>query len=681
MREALHPRSPWLLACVAALLLAATPLLAPSGSRAGHQGPNNGCTSSTQQQGTLVTPAFDLPQSSTPQLSFETFWEIESVAPATHDVMTVLFTSDQVAGPTALETLNPSLSPSGAAADAPVSNTDPANVQTTPAWESQIVSLAALEGHTNVRLHFRFDSGDTLYQGFRGWGIDDVTVAYGDVVFALGPESFEATGNPAGWSFGGLWHVHDNPEDTQILEPDIDPNLITLGSEDAGLLPGDPNGSRIAWFGDGTGTYCGTDFAVAFGVTPGDAVQETGTTLSATLDYEGAESGACVRWRVEGANPRSAQTQAIQPGNGQVNVSYVGANAGGDTLVAELYNQCSAPTPIRQSFGFYSWTAPQEPPPDDPPQQPPPSMRLTPESATPSVTRPHEVVAHTGFVPSSAPIRWSVEGANPASGTAALDPATGQAAISWTGRVPGRDTLTAYADLDGNGSRSENEPQSTATADWQSVLGTDQPIEQAQSIDQLSDPGPGEVNVQAAQGHVFIRLPRGGGARAASHAPPPRGFIELSVAAQVPVGATLDATSGRVSLESISDAGSGATQTAAFSGGRFAVSQTRGRRPVTEMALSGGSFRGCGRAHARRSGAEAARHRRVRRVWGSGRGRFRTRGRYSSATVRGTTWLVEDRCGGTLTRVSRGSVVVRDLVRRRTLTLRAPRSYFAQARR
>ena len=37
--------------------------------------------------------------------------------------------------------------------------------------------------------------------------------------------------------------------------------------------------------------------------------------------------------------------------------------------------------------------------------------------------------------------------------------------------------------------------------------------------------------------------------------------------------------------------------------------------------------------------------------------------RHSHATVRGTRWLTEDRCGGTLTRVTEGAVVVRDLAR------------------
>jgi hypothetical protein len=50
--------------------------------------------------------------------------------------------------------------------------------------------------------------------------------------------------------------------------------------------------------------------------------------------------------------------------------------------------------------------------------------------------------------------------------------------------------------------------------------------------------------------------------------------------------------------------------------------------------------------------------------WGRDRGgRFRTRGRTSVATVRGTAWLTEDRCEGTLTRVTEGAVHVRDVQR------------------
>jgi hypothetical protein len=47
--------------------------------------------------------------------------------------------------------------------------------------------------------------------------------------------------------------------------------------------------------------------------------------------------------------------------------------------------------------------------------------------------------------------------------------------------------------------------------------------------------------------------------------------------------------------------------------------------------------------------------------------------------VRGTDWTVIDRCDGTLTRVKRGVVVVRDLRRRRSFVVRAGRSRLVRA--
>jgi hypothetical protein len=68
----------------------------------------------------------------------------------------------------------------------------------------------------------------------------------------------------------------------------------------------------------------------------------------------------------------------------------------------------------------------------------------------------------------------------------------------------------------------------------------------------------------------------------------------------------------------------------------------------------------------------------VRRVWGSGKGKYRTRGRYASATVRGTQWKTEDRCDGSLITVDEGIVTVRDFGRRADVTLRAGQSYLAE---
>jgi hypothetical protein len=73
-----------------------------------------------------------------------------------------------------------------------------------------------------------------------------------------------------------------------------------------------------------------------------------------------------------------------------------------------------------------------------------------------------------------------------------------------------------------------------------------------------------------------------------------------------------------------------------------------------------------------------AKRRRSRQLFGNAHGRFRTRGRHSVATIRGTKWLVKDTCKNTLTRSIQGTVVVRDLVKRRTVTLKSGQRYLAR---
>ena len=68
----------------------------------------------------------------------------------------------------------------------------------------------------------------------------------------------------------------------------------------------------------------------------------------------------------------------------------------------------------------------------------------------------------------------------------------------------------------------------------------------------------------------------------------------------------------------------------------------------------------------------------VRRLWAKGKGKYRTRGRYAAATIRGTEWLTADRCDGTLVRVTQGRVEVANLPLRRNVIVRAGRSYLAR---
>jgi len=64
----------------------------------------------------------------------------------------------------------------------------------------------------------------------------------------------------------------------------------------------------------------------------------------------------------------------------------------------------------------------------------------------------------------------------------------------------------------------------------------------------------------------------------------------------------------------------------------------------------------------------------------SAHGKFRTRGHYSAATVRGTKWTIADRCDGTLTHDLTDSVAVRDFVHHKTIILHAGQSYLARPR-
>ena len=162
------------------------------------------------------------------------------------------------------------------------------------------------------------------------------------------------------------------------------------------------------------------------------------------------------------------------------------------------------------------------------------------------------------------------------------------------------------------------------------------------------------VTVSAASGRILVRVP--GATR----------YVPIEQLTEIPLGSIVDARKGKARITVEVDARTGRTQTAIFYDWYFRILQTKGRRPITEARLVKGSFAGCTPRRVARSAlvAQAAAtkkrsRRRVRRLWGNGKGDFRTGGKRSSATVRGTQWLVEDRCDGTLTRVKQGRVDVR----------------------
>ncbi|HEX8085785.1 MAG TPA: PA14 domain-containing protein [Solirubrobacteraceae bacterium] len=174
----------------------------------------------------------------------------------------------------------------------------------------------------------------------------------------------------------------------------------------------------------------------------------------------------------------------------------------------------------------------------------------------------------------------------------------------------------------------------------------------------------------SGEGDVLVRRPADGQ------------LIPLDRGASLPVGTHVDTREGGVELQTAPAAGvDRPTQDMHFEGGMFAVGQrTRGSRVVEIDLLHGEFAEACGplskaeRRAIRRRGAiarAAGRQRVLRRLWGKGKGRFRTRGRHAAATVRGTSWSIADRCDETSVRVHEGVVDVENLLTGNVVTLTA----------
>jgi hypothetical protein len=175
-------------------------------------------------------------------------------------------------------------------------------------------------------------------------------------------------------------------------------------------------------------------------------------------------------------------------------------------------------------------------------------------------------------------------------------------------------------------------------------------------------PVSGTVRVQALANSAH-------NARAAS-----AGFVELRSPRSLPIGSTVDTVHGVARI--ITATGSvGRTQSGVFTGSAFVVNQKRDRLGLTRLHLLDREASVCATPAAapRKLGKQL-----LARLHAEGSGHYLIEGRASSASDRGTVWEVQDRCDGTLTRVFRGTVVVRDSSGRK-ITLRAGMRYLASA--
>jgi hypothetical protein len=119
----------------------------------------------------------------------------------------------------------------------------------------------------------------------------------------------------------------------------------------------------------------------------------------------------------------------------------------------------------------------------------------------------------------------------------------------------------------------------------------------------------------------------------------------------VPMGTAVDVSKGTVRVVTAARK-RGRTQSGIFRSGAFRLAQSK--NSTTSLKLVDSFKDPCQAAGAGLTAARRSRN----RLFGRAHGRFRSVGRHSSATIRGTTWITEDMCSGStvITAVAGGKV-------------------------
>ena len=161
-----------------------------------------------------------------------------------------------------------------------------------------------------------------------------------------------------------------------------------------------------------------------------------------------------------------------------------------------------------------------------------------------------------------------------------------------------------------------------------------------------------------------------------------RGFVPLTSAASVPVGALVDARAGRVAVASAADFRPAAdprhrTHSADLAAAIFTIRQKRaaGNTAQTDILLRTppGQNRACAARTPPYKGV-------VRTLTGSVKGSYRAIAAAATVTVRDAAWTIQDTCNGTRVHAATGSVRVAAVGRHRPVTVNPGRSYLVKAK-
>lgn len=149
-----------------------------SGNYMGEQAnSNSGGWSTGVRAGTMSTPEFRMPNiDEDAKLQFLSWFEIESVNPSSFDQMDISVEDVDAAITTSMGVLNPGTDPDpNGSPNQPFTS---GGFNLPPVWASICIDMNAFRTK-NVRIHFNFDTEDTLYNGFRGWIVDAVQITRG----------------------------------------------------------------------------------------------------------------------------------------------------------------------------------------------------------------------------------------------------------------------------------------------------------------------------------------------------------------------------------------------------------------------------------------------------------------------------------------------------------------------
>lgn len=182
--------------------------------------------------------------------------------------------------------------------------------------------------------------------------------------------------------------------------------------------------------------------------------------------------------------------------------------------------------------------------------------------------------------------------------------------------------------------------------------------------------------VRVVSGEVFVKLPRGTGARAAQAE---SGFVSLKGVAGIPVGSTLDMRRGSARISTSLGRATRRTQAIVVAAGIARIGQARATRrrprPFTDLTLQAdpGAARACrGNVRSRQV---------VGTLRAEGSGRFRVKARVSISTIRSRAlWTVQDRCDGTAVQIGRGTARIFDRAKSRAVTAKPGQRYIARGR-